>query len=273
MAWAATTDTVPASMSQGSLLPLRFLLVLVRRVREPGASQGTRLPARGEPRAPRATRQAPAAVHGRTTRPARRHGQGARQVGARRRRVHRDPGHAAALAPSAGGAEVDAAWCPSPRPATGDAHDPRVDAAHGEGQPGLGLHQDRRCVGQRRVQRRADDGREDPESRRHRPGSRAADLVAHVLEGPRRHDRRRRLLLRRSVDRARAGDPLRAVRHRPRHQGGAHRGRHHQSRRRVHGAGRATASCAARSSSSSIATRSSPRRSATRWRALASRPR
>jgi hypothetical protein len=28
MAWAATTDTVPASMSQGSLLPLRFLLVL-----------------------------------------------------------------------------------------------------------------------------------------------------------------------------------------------------------------------------------------------------
>jgi hypothetical protein len=28
MAWAATTDTVPAPMSQGSLLPLRFLLVL-----------------------------------------------------------------------------------------------------------------------------------------------------------------------------------------------------------------------------------------------------
>jgi hypothetical protein len=81
--------------------------------------------------------------------------------------------------------KVDAAWCPSPRPATGDAHDPRVDAAHGEGQPGLGLHQDRRRVGQRRAQRRADDG--PP------PGMRSSEFsesTAHSGDGPTRDEDR-----------------------------------------------------------------------------------
>jgi hypothetical protein len=72
--------------------------------------------------------------------------------------------------------------------------------------------------------------RQDAAEPRRAAQSRAAHELEDVPEGARRHDRRHRLLHRRSLDPARARHPLRAVRTPPREPHGRDRRRHHEPR-------------------------------------------